>query len=161
MPTHHNSSKGILAIGTHNWNSNSPEVLNSESPQRLEAQRTLLSFEGSDSFVKTLGMEYNSNQDHFRFSTTELSIEESLITKYELLSDSAKIFDPLGLISYITIVAKIIFKRLWERGMTWDEPLPPRHSERVASEALNYLKSQTSAFNAVTRQSAVQLLSIN
>ena len=29
-----------------------------------------------DSFVKTLGMEYNSNQDHFRFSSTELSIEE-------------------------------------------------------------------------------------
>jgi len=34
---------------------------------------------GSDSFVKTLGMEYNSNQDNFRFSSIELSIEESLI----------------------------------------------------------------------------------
>ena len=70
-------------------------------------------------------MEYNSNQDHFRFSSTELSIEESVITEFDLLSDSAKIFDPLGLISCVTIVAKIIFQRLWEQGTTWDEPFPP------------------------------------
>lgn len=70
-------------------------------------------------------MEYNSSQDHFRFSSTDLSAEESSITKREVLSDSAKIFDPLGLISCVTILPKIIFQRLWERGTAWDEPLPP------------------------------------
>ena len=106
----------------HKWDS--PEVLNSISPEIRSTKNT--SILGScDSFVKTLGMEYNSIQDHFQFSSTELSIEESLIIKRELLSDSAKIFDPLGLISCVTIVAKIIFHRLWERGTAWDEPLPP------------------------------------
>lgn len=108
----------------HKWDSNSPEVLNSISPE-IRSTKNTSALGSSDSFVKTLGMEYNSNQDHFRFSSTELSIEESLITKREVLSDSAKIFDPLGLTSCVTVVAKIIFQRLWERGTAWDEPLPP------------------------------------
>jgi len=41
------------------------------------------------------------------------------------LSYSGKIFDPLGLILCVTIVVKIIFQGLWEKGITWDEPLPP------------------------------------
>ena len=108
----------------HKWDSNSPEVLNSISPE-IRSTKNISVLRNSDSFVKTLGMEYNSNQDYFRFSSTELSTEESLITKRELLSDSAKIFDPLGLILCATIVAKIIFQRLWERSTTWDEPLAP------------------------------------
>ena len=55
----------------------------------------------------------------------ELFIEESLVTKREILSDAAKTFDPLSLISCVTAVAKIIFQRLWERGTAWDEPLSP------------------------------------
>lgn len=98
----------------HKWDSNSPKVLNSISPEIRSTKKTS-ALGSSDSFVKTFGMEYNSNQDHFRFSSTELSIDESLINKREVLSDSAKIFDPLGL----------IFQRLWERDMAWDEPPQP------------------------------------
>lgn len=106
-------------------------VLNSISPE-IRRTKTTSALGSSDSFVKTLRMEYNSNQDWNCNSSTELSIEESLTTKREVLSDSAKIFDSLGLISCVTIVAKIISQRLWERGTAWDEPLPTRHSERVA-----------------------------
>ena len=42
-----------------------------------------------------------------------------------MLSDSAKIFDPLGLISCVTIVVKIYFQRLWEQQIQWDDPLHP------------------------------------
>ena len=59
------------------WDSNSPEVLNSISPEIRSTKNTSV-LGSSDNFVKTLGMENNSNQDHFRFSSTELSIEESL-----------------------------------------------------------------------------------
>ena len=75
--------------------------------------------------IQTLGMEYSSSQDYFRFSPPNSFEEESHITKRAVLSDSAKIFDPLGFISCVTIVVKIIFQKLWERGTTWDEPLPP------------------------------------
>ena len=44
----------------HKWNSNSPEVLNS-IPQEIRSTQATSKFGGSDNFVKTLGMEYNSN----------------------------------------------------------------------------------------------------
>lgn len=108
----------------HKWDSNWPEVLNLISPE-IRSSKSTSNLGNSDNFVKTLGMEYNSSQDHFRFSATDLSAEESSITKREVLSDSAKIFDLLGLISCVTILPKIIFQRLWEQGTAWDEPLPP------------------------------------
>lgn len=106
------------------WDSNSPKVFNSSSPE-IKSTKNISVIGNSDSFAKTLGMEYYSNKDYFLFSSTELSIEESLITKHELLSNSAKIYDPLGLMSCATIVAKIISQPPWERGSTWDEPFPP------------------------------------
>ncbi|CAB4024495.1 Hypothetical predicted protein, partial [Paramuricea clavata] len=69
----------------------------------------------SDNFAKTLGIDYNSQQDQFRFSVSDFPTEETELTKRLILSDSAKIFDPLGLVSCVTIVVKIIFQRLWER----------------------------------------------
>lgn len=70
-------------------------------------------------------MEYYSSKDYFRFSSADLSIDPSHLTKRSVLSDSSKIFDPLGLISCITIVVKIIFQQLWKQSIDWDEPLPP------------------------------------
>ena len=100
------------------------EVLNSISPEVRSTKKTS-ALGSSDSFVKTLGMEYNSSLEHFWFSSTELSIEEPLITKREVLSDSAEIDDPLGLIPCVTIAAKIIFQRLWEQGTAWDKHVSP------------------------------------
>ncbi len=108
----------------HKWDSNSTEVLNS-IPQEIRSTQPTSKLGDSDHFVKTLGMEYNSSQDCFRFSSADLSIDPSHLTKRSVLSDSAKIFDPIGLISCVTIVVKIIFQQLWKRGIDWDEPLPP------------------------------------
>ena len=97
--------------------------MNSISPE-IRSTKATSNLENSDNFVKTLGMEYSSTSDHFRFSCANLSVKESQLTKRAVLSDSAKIFDPLGLISCVTIVVKIIFQRLWEKGIAWEEPLP-------------------------------------
>ena len=88
----------------------------------MRTRKTISGLGNSDTFVKTLGLKYNSNQDHFGFSSTDLSVEGLDITKRKVLSDSAKIF---GLNSCVTIVVKIIFQRLWERFTGWDEPIPP------------------------------------
>ena len=78
----------------------------------------------SDHFTKTLGINYNSRQDQFRFSIGSFPAEETEISKRSILSDSAKIFDPLGLVSCVTIIVKILFQCLWERGVDRDSPLP-------------------------------------
>ncbi|CAB3979520.1 Hypothetical predicted protein [Paramuricea clavata] len=46
------------------------------------------------------------------------------ITKRDVLRASSKIYDPLGLITPITIRAKIFLQELWELKYAWDEPLP-------------------------------------
>jgi hypothetical protein len=46
------------------------------------------------------------------------------ITKRDVLRASSKIYDPLGLITPITIRAKIFLQEFWELKYAWDEPLP-------------------------------------
>ena len=47
-----------------------------------------------------------------------------LVTKRKLLSDTAKIFDPLGLLAPTIMVAKLSFQLLWTLGLDWDDVLP-------------------------------------
>ena len=98
-------------------------------PSEIRSTKTLSISGNSDNFLKALGMEYSSSQDYFRFSPPHSFQEESPITRRSVLSDSAKIFDPFGFISCVTIVVKIILQKLWEQGTTWEEPRPP-HNQR-------------------------------
>ena len=104
----------------HKWDTNSTEVLNC-IPQEIRSSQAISKLGDSDNFVKTLGMEYNSSKDYSRFSSADLSIDPSHLTKRSVLSDSSKIYDPLGLISCVTIVVKIIFQHLWKQSIGWDE----------------------------------------
>ena len=45
-------------------------------------------------------------------------------TKRAVLSVISKVFDPLGLISPVTMRAKILFQDIWRLGLSWDETLP-------------------------------------
>ncbi|CAC5385170.1 unnamed protein product [Mytilus coruscus] len=50
--------------------------------------------------------------------------EIDLITKREVLRESSKIYDPLGIISPVTVRGKMVMQTLWGENMKWDEPLP-------------------------------------
>jgi len=41
-----------------------------------------------------------------------------------VLSTVASIFDPLGFVSPFILVGKIIFQRMCQEKLSWDEPLP-------------------------------------
>lgn len=45
------------------------------------------------------------------------------MTKRISLSKMAQIFDPLGPMSPIIIVAKLIIQRLWQLQVNWNEPV--------------------------------------
>ena len=49
----------------------------------------------------------------------------NLVIKHEVLQDSSKIFDPLGLAVPVTIRAKLLMQTLWQKHLKWDEPLEP------------------------------------
>ena len=48
----------------------------------------------------------------------------SPMTKRNVVSDVAKVFDALGLFSPVTVKMKIILQRLWETKIDWDDPVP-------------------------------------
>lgn len=75
--------------------------------------------------TKLLGMCWNSSEDVFSFKGFSLGDKFDLrFTKRNVLSLIARLFDPLGLISPLTMYAKILFQEIWRLGLSWDEILP-------------------------------------
>nr|CAI5831674.1 unnamed protein product [Callosobruchus analis] len=71
-----------------------------------------------DENCKTLGLLWNTTLDIFCYSVHMLL---KVVTKRTILSAIARIFDPLGLIAPITIVAKLILQKLWQSNSDWDK----------------------------------------
>ncbi|GFW54079.1 uncharacterized protein TNCV_3828871 [Trichonephila clavipes] len=51
------------------------------------------------------------------------------LTKRRILSESSKIFDPLGLLSSCTVFMKIFYQKLWLTKTDWDSPIPQKLTE--------------------------------
>ena len=78
-----------------------------------------------EQFVKILGICWNVVQDEFQFDLSELiECAETLpVTKRSVLKLSAKIFDPIGLLTPFTISMKILFQNLCVEKVNWDDGL--------------------------------------
>lgn len=74
---------------------------------------------------KILGIQWDFLHDTFLFNIGEIScyMEHSEPTKRNVVSMAARFFDPLGVVSPVTILFKIFFQHLCKAGVTWDEPL--------------------------------------
>ena len=74
--------------------------------------------------VKILGMLWNIDADKLSYQNVNIDVCSTEITKRESLSQTSKIFDPLGLLSLVTVRAKILMQSLWKQNFGWDECLP-------------------------------------
>ncbi|XP_036148010.1 uncharacterized protein LOC118647349 [Monomorium pharaonis] len=110
------------------WASNKSELLNNISPENhgLACNRPLK----LDDHINILGLSWNPVVDAFQFSV--LLSTSCPHTKRSVLSAIAKLFDPLGWVTPITITAKIFMQELWRLQINWDEALPPPSSTRWA-----------------------------
>ena len=75
--------------------------------------------------AKVLGLHWNVQSDEFQFDPTEL-VEYALTlppTKRSVLKLSAKIFDPIGILSPFTINMKCLFQTLCIDNLDWDTEL--------------------------------------
>lgn len=72
---------------------------------------------------KTLGIYWRANTDILQYSIT-LKRSNDKVSKREILSAIAQIFDPLGLISPCVINVKIMLQKLWLLKLNWDESVP-------------------------------------
>ena len=103
------------------WHSTHPALLDAISPNS-RAQGSTISLD--DCHTKILGLQWNSFQDNFTFSSKPNSI--SIPTKRIILSEVSQIIDPLGFLSPVIIRAKMILQELWLHKLRWDDPLPPQ-----------------------------------
>lgn len=78
---------------------------------------------GTDEEQKTLGIVWNSFTDTLEYTIATLDSSRK-ITKRSILSSISQIFDPLGLLSPVTVTAKIIIQKLWRLKISWDESIP-------------------------------------
>ena len=75
-------------------------------------------------YTKTLGLEWNTNMDHFHVMIANLPPLKT-VTKRLLVSDITKTFDVLGWFVPSIIKAKILLQWLREQKVDWDDPVYP------------------------------------
>ncbi|XP_033099500.1 uncharacterized protein LOC117103114 [Anneissia japonica] len=74
--------------------------------------------------TKFLGLKWNPRDDQLKVPIpTQLTDEFEKLTKRKCLSATNAIYDPLGLLSPVTVKAKILLRRLWGKKLEWDDQL--------------------------------------
>ncbi|XP_055714369.1 uncharacterized protein LOC129808610 [Phlebotomus papatasi] len=104
---------GSAGMSLSKWNSNSLSVI----PEKQSEEERLLPEASS-----TLGMTWHVTADYFVYKRAPGSAPS--LTKRGLLSCLASLYDPLGLITPIIVLGKLILQSLWVAGLDWDSPLP-------------------------------------
>lgn len=103
------------------WSSNNNQVIASLPEDHRECLAAL-DMERDDT-IKTLGILWHPASDQFGFKVT-LNSMEGIVTKRKVLSDIARIFDPLALLAPVILTAKIVMQQPWLCGADWDDELP-------------------------------------
>lgn len=99
------------------WEANNKAILENLPASERE--------DGSDelSTFKTMGIQWQPSTDQFLFTSAELPDNTKGWTKRSILTDIAKLFDPLGWLSPCLISAKIFMQHLWLLPIEWDSEL--------------------------------------
>ncbi|XP_074028527.1 uncharacterized protein [Leptinotarsa decemlineata] len=102
------------------WASNSPELLH-DLPESYK-QNIDVCLDLENNITKILGLRWNPIKDLFFYSIT--ADQDKICTKRNILSELARIFDPLSFLTPVTFFAKLIIQRLWSMGLGWDDRPP-------------------------------------
>ncbi|XP_044249355.1 uncharacterized protein [Drosophila takahashii] len=94
------------------WHSNHQDFVNDTTVKELNL----------DDYA-TLGLKWDQREDVFKFSFN-CSTAPERITKRTILSVASSLFDPLGLVSPVIMVAKILLQEIWLLRLQWDESVP-------------------------------------
>ncbi|KAJ8736653.1 hypothetical protein PYW08_007309 [Mythimna loreyi] len=101
------------------WITNSPNV--GVSATQNDNSSKYLSL-GENVSSKTLGLGWYNSKDEFHF-TSKINGDLSNVTKRSILSAVSQIYDPLGLLSPVIIVVKVLLQKLWLNKVGWDDGL--------------------------------------
>ncbi|XP_065193035.1 uncharacterized protein LOC135824232 [Sycon ciliatum] len=106
-----------------NWVSNSPTVLES-LPSDLRSPRIVNVHSHDHPIEKTLGLRWDPAKDTLGFSCGTKPDPKAPVTKRSVLRHTMSVFDPLGLVSCHSIIARMLLQDVWRAGIGWDDELP-------------------------------------
>ena len=103
------------------------------TPDDQKIVQKILNTEPGTETEKVLGLSWNTQNDMLFFmpKSNISKINEEKINKRCILARINSIFDPLGLLSPVTVKAKILLRRIWglEPKVDWDDTLPTEIKE--------------------------------
>ncbi|XP_077976283.1 uncharacterized protein LOC120332657 [Styela clava] len=103
------------------WLSNSEKILNSIPED--EKARSILNLKFDETLSdRVLGVYWKVSFDSFGFNIDMTSPD--VMTKRTTLSLVSSLYDPLGFVAVVVIVAKIMQQDLCRKRLGWDEPIP-------------------------------------
>ncbi|XP_055950987.1 uncharacterized protein LOC129985100 [Argiope bruennichi] len=73
--------------------------------------------------VSVLGLEWNPEDDTLRCAYKKDVFEAIPLTKRSILSPANQLFDPLGILSPVTVRFKILMQDCWRAKLSWDAEL--------------------------------------
>ncbi|XP_075243854.1 uncharacterized protein LOC142338107 [Convolutriloba macropyga] len=80
---------------------------------------------------RIIGQTWNPQSDHILFAKPKLSYEKENITQRKLLSMTASLFDPIGIISPFAIRLRCIFQKVIKQGHNWDQLLSEEYYHEI------------------------------
>ena len=115
------------------WNSNYESFLQQVSSGDRDRRVTL----------KVLGIYWHRLNDTLAIRAPVASSLRSATTKRAILQCVVSIYDPLGLLSPVTISAKMFLQDLWHSKLDWDDPLPQQHLDQWTASVDNLAELNT------------------
>ena len=127
---YYEEARSTMAKGKFNlrsWASNS---------QQLRSHVTQDHTNDNSHEVGILGLQWNPTNDKITLTQNSGNLTQKLpMTKRTILQQSAKVYDPLGLITPVTVRARILIQELWRKSLPWDIPVPADLQQKWSSIA--------------------------
>ncbi|CAO4387211.1 unnamed protein product [Caenorhabditis nigoni] len=92
---------------------NDREIMNSLPPE----------VKAKNDIIKLLGYLWDSVNDTLNIKIAQMNIDHP--TKRQVASKFAETFDPLGLVTPISVALKRLIQKMWELDIDWNAKLPP------------------------------------
>ncbi|KAJ8974436.1 hypothetical protein NQ317_014481 [Molorchus minor] len=130
------------------WASNHEGLLSHLPTSLLHAELLCLDF-NADIPIKVLGLKWHPSLDIFTYN---VGFSDRPCTKRTILSELARIFDPLGFLTPLTLFAKLLLQQLWSLEKRvhclhcW--PLELTHRDFEAKFKVQYFQQECKFLNA-------------
>ena len=125
-------TKSVLATGGFNltkFNANRQSIVE-QIPVHDRAKETNQVKEFGEAQGKVLGIGWNMKKDTFFYKTDTSRLAGKTLTRRDILSYVASIYDPLGLVSPISITGRLLVQETSKLHLGWDDVIPSSLQQR-------------------------------